>query len=120
MTRALYRISRLACPAADHPWLDALFAEAEAIDSGRGRLLWLAGAAGLLFDRQARVLATLLSPLSLLLLCASVLCSWLALIEFEGLAPEDDWYGPAAAVLAGLLAAVSISRIKRLNAGTRL
>ncbi len=54
MTRVLYRISRTACPVADRPWLDALFAESVAVASGPARFVWLLGAWGLLFDRHVR------------------------------------------------------------------
>jgi hypothetical protein len=110
MTRVLHRISRGACPAADRPWLDALFAELEAIDSGRGRLLWLLGATHLVFDRYV---AVLFSPLNLLLLAAAILFGWMAVIEYEGLAVEDDWYGPIALIFVAGLIAVSVVNLRR-------
>ena len=110
MTRVLHRLSRSACPAADRAWVDALFAELESVETGRARLLWLLGATHLVFDRY---LAALLSPVNLLLLAAAVLFSWMAISEYEGLAAEDDWYGPIAAIFVAALIAVSAVNLRR-------
>ena len=116
MTRVLHRLSRRACPAVDRPWLDALFAELEAIETGRGRLLWLLGATHLVFDRYV---AALLSPVNLLLLAAAVFFAWMAIMEYEGLAVEDDWYGPVAAIFVAGLIAVSVVNLRRNIRGVR-
>jgi hypothetical protein len=116
MTRALHRISRGLCAPPDRPWLDALFAELETIETGRGRLLWLLGAAHLVFDRY---LAALLSPSNLFLLAAAVLFAWLAITEYEGLAVEDDWYGPIAVSFVAGLIAVSVVNLRRNIRGAR-
>jgi hypothetical protein len=113
MTRVLHRLSRYACPVADRPWLDALFAELETIDSGRARLLWLFGAAGLLCDRYGRLLAAATTPLSLALLALTGAFGGLAVTEYEGFAFEDDWYGPVAAFFATSLFAVTVLNLRR-------
>jgi hypothetical protein len=116
MTRVLHRLSRSACPAADRPWVDALFAELETIETGRGRLLWLLGATHLVFDRYV---AALLSPVNLLLLAAAVLFAWMAVTEYEGLAAEDDWYGPIAAIFVAGLIGVSVFNLRRSTRSLR-
>jgi amino acid transporter len=113
MTRVLHRLSRNACPAAGRPWVDALFAEVEAIDSGRARLLWLLGAAGLLFDRYLRLFSAATTPLSLLLLATTAVFAWLAVTEYEGFAFEDDWYGLIAACFATSLVVVTAINLRR-------
>ena len=113
MSRVLYRLSRRACPPADRPWVDALFAELEAVEPGRDRLLWLLGAAGLLLDRYVRLLSFSLSRASLICLAAALTFGWLAIIEYEGLAVEDDWYGPVAALSTAALVCVSFLNLRR-------
>jgi hypothetical protein len=113
VTRVLHRLSRGVCPAADRPWLDALFAELETIDSRRGRLLWLLGAAGLVFNRYV---SALLRPVSLLCLAAAVFFIAMTLTSYEGLLSEDDWYAVLAAIFtAGLIGASALN----LRSGTR-
>jgi hypothetical protein len=116
MTRVLHRLSRSVCPAIDRPWVDALFAELEAIETGRGRVLWLLGATHLVFDRYV---AALLSPVNLLLLAAAALFAWMAIMEYEGLAVEDDWYGPVAAIFVAGLIAASVLNLRRSTRGVR-
>jgi hypothetical protein len=116
MSRLLYRVSRAVCPAPDRPWLDALLGEIEAIDSPHARLAWLLGAAHVVLDRYV---AAFLRPVNLLLLFSAVVFGWMAIIEYEGLPPEDDWYGPiAAASVAGWIA-VSAFNLKRNLRGVR-
>jgi hypothetical protein len=110
MTRVLYRISRGVCPSSDRPWLDALFAELESIETSRGRLLWLLGATHLVFDRY---LAALLRPINLLLLTGATLFAGMAITEYEGLAVEDDWYGPIAMIFVAGWIAVSVVNLRR-------
>jgi hypothetical protein len=110
VTRLLHRLSRSACPAGDRPWIDALFAELETIESGRARLLWLLGAGDLVLDRY---IAALLTPASLLLLAAAAVFGWMAVTEYEGLAPEDDWYGVIAAAFTASLIGVSALNLRR-------
>ncbi|HWC30157.1 MAG TPA: hypothetical protein VG845_08760 [Dehalococcoidia bacterium] len=116
MISALHRISRLALPPDDRRWLDALFAEADAVESAPARLLWLFGAAGLLLNRN---LAALCSPVSLLLLLATGFFATLAVIEYEGLALEDDWYGPIATLLATTLVGVWAVNLRRRHRGSQ-
>jgi hypothetical protein len=113
MTRVLQRLTRGVCPAAERPWLDALFAEMEAIESGRARLLWLLGAAGLLADGYTRLIAIVVTPASLTLLSGAFVLGCMALIELEGLLPEDDWYGPLAALCTAGLIGVAVLNLRR-------
>ena len=113
MTRVLHRISRSACPAADRPWIDALFAELETIESGRARLLWLLGAADLILDRYMRQLAALVTPAAMLCLMGAAVFLTLALTQYEGLAPEDDWYFILAAIFTTSLIGVSGLSLRR-------
>jgi hypothetical protein len=113
MTRVLYRISRSACPAVDRPWLDALFAEIDAIESGKARLLWIFGAVGLLLDRYVR-------RLDPRLMLAAVLCAGLSLASgvfwftgYEGVTGEDDFYIMGAAIFASGLIALSAIQLTR-------
>ncbi len=119
MTRVLHRISRSACPAADRPWVDALFAELETIDSGRARLLWLLGAAGLLFDRYTRLFVALVTPATALCFAATLVFGALAVTEYQGLVPEDDWYAILAALFTASLIGVSVVNLRRLTPSVR-
>ena len=119
MTRVLHRISRGLCPAADRRWVDALFAELDAIDSLRGRALWLLGAIGIMLDRNVWRLAAAVTPASMACLVAAVCFGALAIIEYEGLALEDDWYGPIAAGFAAGLIGVSVLNVRRRETGAR-
>lgn len=113
MTRLLHRISRSACPPADRPWLDALFAESDAVESGRARLVWLLGALGLVADRHARRLASMITPTWLACLIATLAFAYMGFIEYEGLAIEDDWYPAFAAITAATLICVSLLNLRR-------
>ena len=119
MTRLLYRLSRGACPAADRPWLDALFAELGAIQSSRARCVWLLGATGLLLDRYTRLLTAAASPASLLLAASALVFGWMALTEYEGLLPEDDWYGILAALFIISLISISVLNLRRYSRSLR-
>jgi hypothetical protein len=68
---------------------------------------------GLLANRHAARLAAALSPLSLLLTVATAVFAVMALIEYEGLAFEDDWYGVMSAVCAVFLIAVAARNTRR-------
>lgn len=113
MTRVLYRISRAACPAADRPWLDALFAESDAVESGRTRLVWLFGAWGLLIDRQARRLDSRLLIAAALCLALSLASGALWFTGYEGLSLDDDFYMAGAAVFVSALVGLSAAQLRR-------
>jgi hypothetical protein len=113
MTRVLYRISRSACPAADRPWLDALFAESDAVESGRARLVWLLGAWGMLMDRQAQ-------RLDLRLIIGTAACLALSLVSgafwftgYEGLALDDDLYMAGSGIFIAALLGLSAAQLRR-------
>ena len=112
MTRILRGVARLACPPADRRWVDALFAECDAIESRRERLIWLLGGAGLVVNSNATRLASAMSPLSLLLLLVATVFAVMAVIEYEGLAFEDDLYGVVAVLLGAGLVAVAARNIR--------
>lgn len=120
MTRVLHRLSRSACPPADRPWVDALFAELDTIESGRARLAWLLGATGLLADRYARRCFRLLTPANGLCFAATLVFGTMAVTEYQGLAPEDDWYAILAAIFAAGLISVSVLNLRRQSAEVRL
>ena len=113
MTRVLYRISRTACPASDRPWLDALFAEIDAVETGWARFVWLAGALGLLANRHAQRLAAMISPAWLACFVAMIAFAALAFVEYEGFAIEDDWYPALVALFAAMLIALSVLNLRR-------
>ena len=113
MTNVLYRISRGVCPASDRQWLEALFAEADAVEPGPGRVLWLLGAFGLLTQRYVRRLVAMISPAWLVSLTLAVGFFVLAFVEYEGFAIEDDWYPAFAALSAAVLLALSLLSLKR-------
>jgi hypothetical protein len=113
MTRVLHRISRGACPAADRPWLDALFAELDAIEPGRARFVWLLGALGLVANRYLRRLSVLVTPAWLAWLIAALVFTWFGLIEFEGLTAEDDWNQVFAAAAFAAWFGVSVLNLRR-------
>ena len=113
MTRVLHRISRSACPAADRPWLDALFAEIDAVESGPDRLVWLLGAVGLLVNRHLRRVAGMVTPVWFACLAAALAFAWLGFIEYEGLAVEDDWYPALTATSFAALLGVSVINLRR-------
>jgi cytochrome bd-type quinol oxidase subunit 2 len=113
MTRVLHRISRTACPASDRPWLDALFAELDAVESARARLVWLLGAVGLVAGRRAQRLAAMVSPAWLASLFAVCAFSFLAFVQYEGFVTEDDWYLAFAAAAIAVLIAVSAINLRR-------
>jgi hypothetical protein len=113
MTRILYRISRGACPAADRPWLDALFAEIDAVESGRARFVWLLGAVGLLADRIVRRLDARLVLAAAVCLGLSITSSVLWFLGFEALALDDDLYMAGAAAFAVALVGLSILQMRR-------
>lgn len=113
MTRVLYRISRTACPASDRPWLDALFAEIDAVETGGARLIWLFGVLGLLANRHAQRIATMITPAWLACFAAAIAFAVMGFIEYEGLVIEDDWYPAIAAFAATTLIALSVVNLKR-------
>ena len=113
MTRVLFRISRSACPPADRPWLDALFAEIDAVEPGRARLVWLLGALGFLANRRLRRLSSLVTPLSLACLVQALIFGAMGVTEYEGLAVEDDWYPGISALFAAALLGVMLINLKR-------
>ena len=113
MTRILYRVSRTACPTSDRPWIDALFAELDAVEPARARLVWLLGALGFIAGRRSRRLTTLLSPAWLASLLAVFAFTFLAFIEYEGFLTEDDWYAALAAGAAAILIAASVHNLRR-------
>jgi hypothetical protein len=113
MTHVLHRISRSACPAADRPWLDALFAEIDAVEPGRARLVWLLGTFGLLAHRRLQRLATAISPVTLFCLLAAIVFAVMGVTEYEGLAVEDDWYPGVSALFAAALVGVILLNLKR-------
>jgi hypothetical protein len=117
MTRVLHGISRWACPAADRPWIDALFAELYAIESRRARLLWLLGAGSLLIDRFAARIAGALLPrvmrAALLALAATAAFAALWLTGYEGLSLDDDFYMAFTAVFIACLFGLSVVHLRR-------
>jgi hypothetical protein len=113
MTRVLYRISRAACPATDRPWLDALFAEAGTVESGRDRLLWLLGALGLLVDRQARRLDPRLLIAAACCLALSLTSAAFWFTGYEGLTGEDDYSIAGTAVFVAALISLTALQFTR-------
>jgi hypothetical protein len=113
MTRVLYRISRSACPAADRPWLDALYAESDAVESGRARLVWLLGAWGMLMDRQARRLDPRLVLAAVLCLALSLVSAALWFTGYEGLSLDDDLYMAGSAIFIAALVGLSAAQLRR-------
>jgi hypothetical protein len=113
MTRVLHRISRSACPAADRPWLDALFAEIDAVDPGRARIFWLLGAFGLLAHRHLQGLGSVVTPLTLVFFFAAVVFAVMGITEYEGLALEDDWYPAVSAAFVAALIGVTVINLRR-------
>lgn len=113
MTRVLYRISRSACPAADRPWLDALFAESDAVDSGRARFVWLLGAWGMLIDRQVRRLDPRLVLAAVFCLALSLISGALWQAGYEGLSIDDDFYMAGVAVFVSALIGLSAAQLRR-------
>ena len=113
MTRILRGVVRLACPPSDRRWVDALFAECDAIESRGERFAWALGAASLVVNRNSNRLVSVASPLSLLLLLGATVFTVMAVIEYEGLALEDDWYGVIAALLSVSMLAVAAHNIRQ-------
>ena len=113
MNDVLSRITRAAFPRDDRRWADALLAELAAIETGRGRLLWLLGAPWLLLDRYALRLAGLITPASLICLVATLVFGVLAFTEYEGLAIEDDWYPMITLIFVAGLFCVSFLNLRR-------
>jgi amino acid transporter len=112
VTRVLYRISRNACPAADRPWLDALFAELEAVESTPARLLWLLGAVGLVASRHIGRLDARLVFASALCLAVSLLSGAIWFSGSEVFALDDDLYMAAAAFFASGLVGLSVLQLR--------
>ena len=100
MTGLGRRIAMAACPRRDRPWLEALFAEAAAIDSARARVAWLSGATRLVahssFHRAAVTGRTALGLA--LVLAVAALSVALAYLEFEALHADDDVFVVSAAL----------------------
>jgi hypothetical protein len=113
MTRVLYRISRSACPAADRPWLDALFAELDAVDSTAGRLAWLLGAVGFVANRHLGRLDGKLVLVAAFCFVGSLLLGVIWLTGNEIFALDDDLYMAGAAIFASGLVALSVLQLKR-------
>lgn len=113
MTRALLRISRAACPAADRRWFDALLAETAAVEPGRARFVWLLGALGFLANRYRRLFAAMITPAWLACLAATAALAYIAIIEYEGITSEDDWNFAFTAVAATVLIALSLINLRR-------
>ena len=113
MNRVLHRIAGSPGPAPDGRWVGALFAELAVIDSQRGRLLWLLGAAGLIAGHYTRRCTSLLTPISFICVIATVVFGVMAFTEYEGLAVEDDWYPLITAAFAAALICVSLLNLRR-------
>jgi hypothetical protein len=94
-------------------WLDALVAEAETVEPGRARLLWLLGAGAVLADVYARLMVALVTPASVLLLGAAVSFAVMAQTEYEGFGDDEDWYWLAAVCAAGVIG-VSVNKLRRV------
>jgi hypothetical protein len=99
-------------PKGQRAWLDALVAEAETVEPGRRRLLWLLGSFGVLADVYARLMFALVTPASVLLLGAAVFFAVMAQTEYEEFGDEEDWYWLAAVCAVGV-AGVSIKKLRR-------
>jgi hypothetical protein len=110
---ALLSVVRPVMPRRQRTWLDALIAEAESVEPGRARLLWLLGAGGLLADVYARLMVALVTPASVLLLGATVFFAAMAQTEYEGFGEEEDWYWLAAVCAAGVVG-VSVKKLRRI------
>ena len=113
MTRVLHRISRSACPPADRPWLDALFAEIDAVEPGGDRVVWLLGAFGLLAHRHLQRLAAVVTPVTLFCLLAAVVFAVMGVTEYEGFALEDDWYPAISTAFTTALVGVVLINLRR-------
>jgi hypothetical protein len=103
---------RAVMPRRQRPWLDALVAEAQSVQPGRARLVWLLGAGRVLADIYARLLLALVTPASVMLLGAAVFFAALAQTEYEGFGDEEDWYWLVAVCTIGLIG-VSIKKLRR-------
>jgi hypothetical protein len=110
---ALISLVRPAMPRRQRAWLDALVAEAETVEPGRARLLWLLGAGGVLADVYARLMVALVTPASVLLLGAAVFFAVMAQTEYESFGDEEDWYWLAAVCAAGVVG-VSVKKLRRM------
>jgi hypothetical protein len=109
----LISLIRRVMPRRQRAWLAALVAEAENVEPGRPRLLWLLGAGGLLADVYARLMVALVSPASVLLLGAAMVFAVMAQTEYEGFGDDEDWYWLAVVCAAGV-AGVSIRKLRRM------
>jgi peptidoglycan/LPS O-acetylase OafA/YrhL len=113
LERALLSVVTPVMPRRQRAWLDALVAEAENVEPGRARLLWLLGAGGLLADVYARLMVASVTPASVLLLGAAVCFAVMAQTEYEGVGDDEDWYWLAVVCAAGV-AGVSIRKLRRM------
>jgi hypothetical protein len=111
----LISLVRPVMPERQRAWLDALVAEAENVEPGRPRLLWLLGAGRVLADVYARLTVALVTPASVLLLGAAVFFAVMAQTEYEGFGDEEDWYWLAAVCAVGLVG-VSVKKLRRILA----
>jgi hypothetical protein len=109
---ALISLVRPIMPKRQRAWLDALVAEAESVEPGSTRLVWLLGAGGVLVDVYAHFFVALVTPASVLLLGATVFFAVLAQTEYEGFGDEEDWY-LLAAVCAGGFIGVCVKPVRR-------
>jgi hypothetical protein len=113
MTRVLYRISRGACHPRDRAWVDALFAESEAIGSVRARAAWLLGAFALSISGRLGRFAAAITPVSLACLAAAIVFAFMGITEYEGLAFEDDWYPAVSLAFVVALIGVAAFNLRR-------
>jgi hypothetical protein len=94
-------------------WLDALFAEADAIETANERGLWLLGAFGFLTNRLIDRAVSTFTWMSFVCFTATAVFGVMAVTEYEGLLLDDDWY-PALALAAVLtLIGVSLANLRR-------
>jgi hypothetical protein len=110
----IYRLLRTVCPHAERRWLDALFAELSCIEGVRSRGQWLFGATGMLLDGYGRLLKSLPTVASLVLLFAVLLSGLLAVAEYEGFGLEDDWFRMLTVGLCTVLVANLIRKLRSL------
>jgi hypothetical protein len=107
------RIAIAACPARDRPWVEALFAELDAVDGSWNRLAWIMGAARLVASSGEQRLKSAMKgrtrlPL-LFALLAAILSAFMARIDSEALRIDDDWF-IVSTVLFVLICCVNLTR----------
>ena len=117
----LGRLARAACPRAERPWLDALFAELATIEGAWPRRLWLLGAVQLVAARNVeRLGAGLVRHLNLAIVAALAGATAAATFSrsgHEALGDDDVFIGLALVFAAAGVALLGLAGVRTGSGG---